>query len=175
MALDATVSGLSSNTYLLDAEFTAYAAGSLAAARVTASIADTRERALRTATRMLDRLEFHGLATVPAQALQWPRYIVQNPDRWGYYFDQNEIPRRLKEATAELALALLGEGQSSPDGTLSDAAKYTKARVDVLEVEFREGIAAATTATGILKRYPAVWSLIEPLLDSTGQPSVVRA
>ena len=172
----AAISGTAANSYLSDVEFTTYAAGSLASSRLTASTSDTRERALRTAARMLNRLMFCGIATVPTQALQWPRYTVNNPDRWGYFFGQSEIPQRIKDAQAELALALLGEGESSPDGGLPGSALYTKAKVDVLEVEYRDSAtASASDATGILRRYPAVWALVQPLTEYSGALHTVRA
>ena len=175
MALDATPSGTAANTYLSDVEFTTYAAGSLSSSRVSASTSDTRERALRTATRMIDRLLFDGEATVYAQALQWPRRSVTDPDRWGYSLSEVAIPRRVREASAEMALALLGEGEASPDAALSDSALYTRAKVDVLEVEYRDGAAMATDAVGVLRRYPAVWALLAPLTESAGRMEVARA
>ena len=175
MAIDATVSGVSANSYVSDAEFLAYGAGSLASARIAASTADTRERALITAARMMDRLRFDGLATIKQQARQWPRYTVLDPDRWGYLFQKDEIPRRVKEAQCELALALLKAGQVSPDGQLTDASQYVKARVDVLEVEYRVGVITSTSASGILRRFPAVWSLIAPLVGAGGGMQVARA
>ena len=175
MALDATISGVSANTYQTDVQFLAYGTGSLASARLTASTTDTRERALRTATRMIDRLSFEGYATVIAQALQWPRYTVYDPDRWGQVLDYYSIPRRIREATCELALALLAEGQVSPDGGLTDASQYVKAKVDVIEVEYRQGVAAQTDATGLLRRYPAVFALLAPLLVGAGALEVARA
>jgi len=175
MPIDATVSGLAANSYLTDAAFTAYASGSLASSRMAASTPDTRERALRTATRMMDRLSFDSEATVTAQALQWPRETVDDPDRVGYFIPSTALPRRVTEACAELALALLAEGESSPDGGVTDADRYVRAKVDVLEVEFRQGLASATDAMGVLRRYPAVLALLAPLLTSGGALAVVRA
>ena len=175
MALDATVSGTAANSYLTDVEFTTYGSGSLASSRLASSTADTRERALRTATRMIDRLSFASEATVVTQALQWPRDTVDNPDRVGYFLPSTVLPRRVTEACAELALALLSEGESSPDGGVTDADRYVRAKVDVLEVEYRQGAASATDALGILRRYPAVMALLAPLLASGGAMEVVRA
>lgn len=175
MAIIATAGAVNANSYLSDADFTAYGAGSLASSRLTASTADTRERALRTATRMIDRVPFAGEATEYAQALLWPRELLTDPDRPGYSLASNTIPRRVTEACAELALALLAEGEASPDGGVSDASKYTRAKVDVLEVEFRQGIASATDPIGIMRRYPAVFALLSPFMTSSGGMEVARA
>lgn len=165
MPLDATTSGVAANSYLGDAQFIAYGEGSLASSRLAASTPVTRERALRTATRMLDRLSYSGTASSYTQALQWPRLDVADPDRVPNILLSTLVPRRVIEASAELAIALLGEGELSPDGTLPKSATLQRAKVDVIEVEYREGgVAAATDARGVLQRYPAVWSLIEPLL-----------
>jgi hypothetical protein len=176
MAIDATISGTAANSYLTDVQFTAYAAGSLAASRMASSTTDTRERALRTATRMLNRLTYQGWASVIAQALQWPRVGVMNPDRDGFLLSDTAIPQRVQDACAELAIALLAEGEVSPDGGLSKSALYSKAKVDVIEVEYREsGAAASSDAVGVLRRYPAVWALLSPLTESMGALEVARA
>lgn len=176
MALDATVSGTTTNSYLTDAQFTAYASGSLASTRLTTSTVDTRERALRTAARMLNRLFYQGRVKITAQALQWPRFGVVNPDRWGFLLDDVSIPQRVQDAQAELALALLAEGEVSPDGTLPKSTLYESTKVDVIEVAYRaSATASASDAIGVLRRYPAVWALLSPLTESMGSMEVARA
>lgn len=175
MAIDATTGGVAANSYMADAAFVAYGTGSLASSRLAAATPDTRERALRTAARMIDRMGFAGEATAYAQALQWPRRAVRDPDRIGYMIPETIVPRRITEASAELALALLGEGEVSPDGAMSKSALYSRAKVDVIEVEYRDGAAASTDARGVLKRYPAAYALLAPLLASGGMLTTVRA
>jgi len=174
MALDATPGGTAANSYLDDAAFLDYVAGALDASAATGAEEATRERALRHATRLIDRLSFLGEATEDAQALAWPRELLLDPDRPRLQLSATAIPRRVREACGELALGLLREG-AAPDAGLADGAIYKRAKVDVLEVEFRDGVASGTDAVGVLRRYPAVLSLLAPFLSGGGVLEVVRA
>jgi len=60
----------------------------------------TKEKALKQATRAIDRQRLNGNKTDPSQPLAFPRY----PD--------TEIPEAVKEACCEEALALLERGNS---------------------------------------------------------------
>ena len=59
-----------------------------------------KEKALRQATKEIDRQHLNGRKTTDAQELSFPRY----PD--------TEIPEAVKEACCEIALALLERGNS---------------------------------------------------------------
>ena len=60
----------------------------------------TKEKALKQATKTIDRQRLNGRKTNPSQPLVFPRY----PDK--------EIPEAVKEACCEEALALLERGNS---------------------------------------------------------------
>ena len=60
----------------------------------------TKEKALRQATKTIDRQRLNGRKTNPSQPLAFPRY----PDA--------EIPQNVKEACCEEALAILESGNS---------------------------------------------------------------
>ena len=60
----------------------------------------TKDKALRQATKTIDRQRLNGRKTNPSQPLVFPRY----PDK--------EIPEAVKEACCEEALALLERGNS---------------------------------------------------------------
>lgn len=63
---------------------------------------ENKEAALRKATQYIDsQYRFRGDKGSIAQALSWPRFSVEYD---GYAFPANEIPKRLKSATCELAL-----------------------------------------------------------------------
>ena len=62
--------------------------------------ATTKEKALKEATRAIDRQPFRGRKTNPEQELAFPRH----PD--------TEIPKEVQEACCEEALALLERGNS---------------------------------------------------------------
>lgn len=125
VALDATVGGANSNTYLtLPQAQTIIDALMLNDEVETWDEAelDVQNRALVTACWRIDRERFFGNRTSNTQALQWPRVGVRKPDQYqpiyqsGYafslradYFGDNEIPDEVKKAQTLMALYLVSE------------------------------------------------------------------
>ena len=114
MALDATVGGSASNSYVSLADAEAYFADRLGASDNGNWNKDssgnnrsnaTKEAALVTATRRTDEEQFAGYKASTTQALKWPRINVRNED--GYMFDPAFIPERVKQAVYITALELL--------------------------------------------------------------------
>lgn len=64
-----------------------------------------KDKALITATKMLDRQEWVGSKTSPTQELDWPRTGVSDPE--GNAVASDSVPQFILDATCELALALL--------------------------------------------------------------------
>jgi hypothetical protein len=124
VSLDATVGGLSANSYIDVATATTYFAGRLNATAWDSAVPANREKALRTATARLEQERWLGAKTNLAQALAWPRSGVRNPDGavgYGYglgpaytFFDSASMPTPLIQATCELALSLLAAGDQDP-------------------------------------------------------------
>ncbi len=77
-----------------------YFAGRLHAERWGQADESTKEKALKQATKIIDRQRLNGRKTNPSQPLAFPRY----PDA--------EIPQNVKEACCEEALAILERGNS---------------------------------------------------------------
>ena len=77
-----------------------YFAGRLHAESWDGADSSTKEKALRQATREIDRQPLNGRKSNPSQPLAFPRY----PD--------TEIPKEVQEACCEEALALLESGNS---------------------------------------------------------------
>jgi len=77
-----------------------YFAGRLHAESWSGADSETKEKALRQATRSIDRMPLRGRKTDLHQPLAFPRY----PD--------TEIPEAVKEACCEEALAILESGNS---------------------------------------------------------------
>jgi len=75
-----------------------YFTGRLHAEAWTGADAETKEKALKQATKEIDRQPLTGRKTTDNQVLAFPRY----PDE--------EIPEAVKEACCEIALALLERG-----------------------------------------------------------------
>lgn len=90
-----------------------------------------KERLLSWATRILDtKVTWYGKKTYPTSALRWPRSGIIDRDKIALADD--EIPQRLKEATAEFARLLVDTDRTteqSRDG-------LTRLKVDVIELEF---------------------------------------
>lgn len=68
----------------------------------------TRERALVTATSLLDRLQWQGRPIALTQALAWPRVHDRCPPGYPLTAD---IPAAIVSATVELAIHLLATGE----------------------------------------------------------------
>ncbi len=193
-AIDATVGGENSNSFMTEAEVDVYLDDRLNADawNTLDPGSDNRLRAMIEATRVLTRLNYVGLRVNDTQALSWPRSFAIDPDypevfefvegvggptplRAAQYFAENEIPQRVKNAEAELALEFLKAGTVDLEGR-TDAVGRTdrvviRKKIDTLETQWAAPGAASSSsvhseehATG-LNRFPAVMREILPLLD----------
>lgn len=165
LTIDATVGDAAANSYVTEAEMTAYCEGRLQGATWTG--ADAQLPALVEATRDLTRLAWKGVRVDLVQALAWPRTGVVNPDDPDQgEFDDDVIPQRVKDATCELALQYLLAG-TDPAAVDANAAVIRK-KVDVLETEY----AAPVLRPQGLARYPRVIALVAPLTDNFGAGNI---
>lgn len=112
MALDATPKSATANSYLTVEEADAYLGSERLHTEDWDSLdGDSKARALIWASKLLDAAcEYKGAPRTFTQAMRWPRIGTRNRDL-GWY-DQDEIPQELKEAAAELALALVRRDRS---------------------------------------------------------------
>lgn len=111
--IDATVAGANSNSYVTRAEANAYMLTRLNVSQYTGKPdvdGGDREQALIMATRVLDSLRYMGEKTSAGSALKWPRMNLTDED--GNLLPSDVIPRQVKEATYELALAILASGST---------------------------------------------------------------
>jgi hypothetical protein len=164
----ATVGAANANSFVTDTEMTAYCDGRLNAAIWTG--ADAQLPALVEATRDLSLLTWKGYRATAVQALAWPRTEVVNPDLPNSVLDPTEqyyadtvVPRRVKDATCELALQYLLAG--STDLAVVDAnAGVIRKKVDVLETEYAKPV---DRPQGLV-RFPRVLQFVGPLLNAAG-------
>ncbi len=117
------------NSYASLEELADYVGGKLYADPYTAATDEQREKALVTASRLIDAsVSFNGRRAGPTQGLEWPRsFVVSGGLPWGYPagvggsyvaqpFEGYLVPMRLKHATMELAIALLaGDRTADPE------------------------------------------------------------
>lgn len=96
-----------SNSYSAVADADTYFSDRLGTDAWTAAITATKEKALVTATRMLDRQTWEGTKTVttPEHPLAWSRTGVT--DKYGNDVDPDTLPAAFLAGVYELALALL--------------------------------------------------------------------
>lgn len=104
-----TISAVNHSVYAITTDAVADADGyfgaRLGAASWTAATTLSKQQALVSATRMLDRrATFSGTKTVAAQALQWPR---DSATRCGEAVTDGTIPNEIVYGMFELALSLL--------------------------------------------------------------------
>ena len=88
------------NSYIDIEEADEYFSGRLHAESWSGSDSETKEKALKQATREIDRQPLKGRKTDTTQTLAFPRY------------PEMEVPGAVKDACCEVALALLERGNS---------------------------------------------------------------
>lgn len=160
VVIDETVGGASANSFVSLAEADAYMESRLNASTWESSAStDDKNRALVEATRMLDTLAWAGRTAADTQALAWPRDWVVDPDSPTQdYFDNDELPQRLKDATMELAFQFIKAG------TTDVAARDTKLDVVSETIDVISKTYAPHGRPDGVRRYPRVWGLIAPLM-----------
>lgn len=170
-----TAGGATANSYASIEAADLYFLGRSFADAWTDADADTKARALVSATRRLDQESWRGTPTATTQGLLWPRYGVENPDYQngsqpsGYYsttrlLASDAIPGWLERATCELALVLLSNNLLEDTGLEG----LESVGVGDLQVTPRKGRAG---------RLPAnVWRECRPyLLGAGGKVDLVRS
>ena len=160
----ATVGSASANSYATLAEAETYCEARLNVTLWDAATDDNKNRALVEATRELDVLGWDGYRTDDVQALAWPREWVVNPDDPNLdYYDNDEIPQRVKDSTCELALQFIKSGTTDLAAIPAET-NIKRKKIDVLETEY---FGPQNTPTGI-DRFPRVLARVAPLLASAG-------
>lgn len=185
LVLDATVGGLTANSYLDVPSAQGYLDATPNADAWTAAGTGLQAQALVAATTMLDALIYDGVKTAVGQALQWPRGGVLDPDYgdasgayagymvagwWGAYLDPHLIPKRIERACAALALEILRAGATEVWG-VDVTANIAKKGIDVLTTEY---VPVGQRRFG-LRVYPQVWRWVYPLTLAAKGDRVERA
>jgi hypothetical protein len=144
MAIDATVGGTASNSYVTVDRATEILTGSRL--RVTdwtdaPNGDEDREAALQWATFLIDTYyDFEGARRRNSgdnrQALSWPRYEAYDVDEVLIPYD--EIPYRVERATSELALELLKRDRAEEPGLLGLGFREAKVGSLMVKVDPKE-------------------------------------
>ena len=154
MAIEATVGGENSNSYITLAEAEAYFAERLHADAWAGTSESDKEKVLLTACRHLERLRYwdgnQPAFSDPRQRLTFPR--TRDVDADGRYI----IPQPVKDAQCEEALALLNRGAEQERRRSLQAAGVTSFSVEGLSESYAPG---ALSAVNVYSRKPTVASL----------------
>lgn len=101
MTINSTPKDADAVSYLSVEEATSYFGGKYGADKWTTLSTTDQEKLLVSATRQIDSFVFSGRKTDADQALEWPRQGII--DREGRSINQDTCPKKLKDATCELA------------------------------------------------------------------------
>lgn len=149
------------DSYLSVADADTYHTNHSGSADWSGATTAVKEKALRLATQYLD-VRYNGLwkgvRSNDAQALDFPRANVEDAD--GYYYESDEIPQRLKDATAELALRVV-EG----DTLLDDVSKPGTIKSQGVSVGPISKSIEYTGGYNQVKKYPLIDGLVKPLIS----------
>ncbi len=159
-----TVGSASANSFVSLAEAASYMEGRLNSDAWDDATTDGQNRSLVEATREISSQNgWVGNRVDDTQSLSWPRNYAPDPDSsTGWYYESTEIPQRVKDATMELAFQFLKSGTTDV-ASLDTNLFVIEKTVDVLTTRWAEPYQKATG----LKRYPRVWRLISPLMESS--------
>jgi hypothetical protein len=164
-AIDATVGGSASNSYVSVAESTTYLEERLNVTAWEDALPDDHIRALIAATRRIDQERFEGVPVNPltgtstgtTQTLKWPRYSAD--DDAGWTWEATVIPQPVKHATIELALYLLNQGTTDP-AQPTGLEGFENVKVGALDITPRIGFVPDELPGNVLR-------LLAPVLVTT--------
>ncbi len=155
--------GLSNaNSYLSVAEADTYHENHSGSSAWCSANQANKEKALRLATQYLDVQycnRWKGYRANEGQALTWPRTYAYDDD--GYSYDSNEIPQRLKNACAELALRVIQGDTLLDDISKPGTIKSKSVKVGPIEktTEYMGGLSP-------VKKYPLIEGQLKPIIVS---------
>ncbi len=154
--IDATLSGASSNSYVTLAAANSYFETVPDSTTWTNKTDDQKNRALISATRWIDSLNFYGDRCDEDQALKWPR---NNYDVDGVELECSLIPNDIKYATYELARALANDTGAITDST-GTTGLYDEVQLGDLRVKYNKASQAVGTINNVFDVYPWLQSYL---------------
>ena len=154
--INATLKSATANSYVTLADANSYFETVPSSTTWDDKTDDAKNRALISATRWIDSLNFYGDRCDEDQALKWPRN--------NYHVDRVEltcdtIPADIKYATYELALALSNDTDSIGCNT-SDTGLYENVKLRDLEVKYNTASQAVGTVNNVFDIYPWLQSYL---------------
>lgn len=133
MALDATVSGVSANSYIDVAAADTYFASTFKASVWEATSDENKEASLLLATRLLDNnVNYYGYVATDEQALRWPRTSTYDKD--GVAYPDNAIPLEFQNIVCDLAISLVENG-----GYTGSSNQFKQMNIGSLLFKYKDG------------------------------------
>jgi hypothetical protein len=148
--IDATLKGASSNSYVTLAEANSYFETVPDSLSWDDKGDDQKNRALISATRFLDALNYYGKRCSETQALKWPRkdFTVDTVE-----LVCTLIPPEVKTATYELARAL-ANNPSAVTGSTGTTGIYDEVEIGDLKVKYNTDTQTPGLINNIFDEYP---------------------
>jgi len=158
-AIDATVGGANSNSYLTLADANTYFGDRLYTTKWDDADDDTKTKALLQATKRLETEEYYGTKedTTTPQKLSFPRVDIGELD--GIDLD-GTIPQQLKDAQCETALFMLSNDITQKDINIGSI-KKERSKVGTLESE----VEYVVDGNPVITSYNTLPTYIYDLLD----------
>ena len=154
--IDATLKGASSNSFVTLAEANSYFETVPNSSTWDDKTDDQKNRAIISATRWIDGLNFYGDRCSTSQALSWPRN--------NYHVDRvellcSEIPSEIKYATYELARALANDTDALT-GNTGTTGIYEQVELGELKVKYNTDSQAVGAINNVFDVYPWLQSYL---------------
>jgi len=158
LTLDATVGGASANTYITLTAAETYFESRLDITAWDAATDDNKNRALATATRLLDSMYvWANFAVDSTQRLHWPRVFMLDAKRRDTILS-TVIPEELGFATAELANTLLVSDRTLDSDIETQG--LTKLVAGSVELEFKDSVFAKIISDLVVNFIPTHWGYL---------------
>lgn len=154
--INATLSSTTANSYVTLADANAYFETVPDSSTWTNKTDDQKNRALISATRWIDSLNYYGDRCDEDQALKWPR---NNYDVDGVELECSLIPNDIKYATYELARALANDTGAITDST-GTTGLYDEVQLGDLRVKYSKTSQAVGTINNVFDVYPWLQSYL---------------
>ena len=154
--INATLSSDTANSYVTLAEANSYFETTPDSTQWDNKTDDNKNRALISATRWIDSLNFYGDRCDNGQALKWPRNNYEVDD---VSLTCSVIPAEIKYATYELARSLANDTGAITDST-GDTGLYEQVKLGELEVKYNTDSQAVGTINNVFDVYPWLQSYL---------------
>lgn len=172
----ATPGTADANSYVTVAEADAYFDTRLNATAWLSAEPAVKERGVIMASRLLDSMyEWDSFPSASTQALQWPRTGLLAANQISFV-PNDAIPKELKNAASEFALALIAGGTNDLTANSDvETLGITQLTAGPVSMSFREGVVAKVVPDAVFHALPSWWGTLRSRSSLGGTRELVRA